>query len=149
MNNISTGTGLATVPQGTLEMMNRNLSIALSRIDQMEKEIARLNSVIDVDNLNVVDWIDKQSFVNLLMEKNLLQAARLTSSQKVGNPKRFLDRLMRELDLFSIHEGSTNPSNNKSAWRISDRKILFHRQRAVERVQMLIKYGRDTFKKID
>jgi hypothetical protein len=68
MNNLNTGTGLATVPQGTIEMMNRNISIALSRIDQMEKEIARLNSVIDVDNLNVVDWIDKQSFVNQIDE---------------------------------------------------------------------------------
>ena len=65
MNNHTTNQGLTTVPQGTIEMMNRNLSLALSKIDQMEKEIARLNSVIDVDNLNVVDWIDKQSFVNL------------------------------------------------------------------------------------
>ena len=117
-----------------------------SEIIALKSQVKELEEVVDPAAVKMINWVDKNTFVQLLEDLGLMDQARKYSSKKKGDSKRFLDRLMRELDLFSVHEGSEPPtSKTKQVWRVSERKIMFHRTEAVERFKMMLKYGRETF----
>lgn len=117
-----------------------------AEVKSLKAQVKSLEEAVDPDAVKSINWIDKNSFVQLLEDLGLMDQARKYSNKKKGDNKRFLDRLMRELDLFRVHEGSEPPvSSNKDVWRVSERKLLFHRKSAVERFKLMLKYGREKF----
>ncbi len=78
-------------------------------------------------------WLDKRAFVSVLSEAGLMIAARSQSVGESADDMRYLNRLMRDFDIFSIYEGATEPPASKQVWKLSPKKLLFHRTRAVER----------------
>ena len=129
-------------------VLQRDLQKALAEIHSLRTKVEALENVVDPDCIKMINWIDKTAFVQLLEDKGLMAMARQYQSRKQGDSKRFLDRLMRELDLFHIHEGSTMPSGmSHHVWRMSERRVLFHRESALQRFQMLAKKGRAYFAK--
>jgi hypothetical protein len=129
-----------------ISVMQRDMLEMRSEISALKAQVKDLEAVVDPAAAKMINWVDKNTFVQLLEDLGLMDQARKYSSKKKGDSKRFLDRLMRELDLFNVHVGNEPPtSKTKQVWRVSDRKVMFHRIEAVERFKTMLKYGRETF----
>lgn len=101
----------------------------IARLKRGQKEISdSLNSSNDE-----LDWIDKRTFVLLLTDAGLMDAARVNSPCSSADNFRYMSRLMRDWEIFATHEGSGEPSSIKQVWKLSSKKVLFHKTRAVER----------------
>lgn len=129
-----------------ISVMQRSLLELKAEVTSLKSQVKALEDIVDPEAVKLINWIDKSAFVQLLEDQGLMDQARKYSSKKKGDSKRFLDRLMRELDLFNVHEGEEPPtSSNKQVWRISERRVMFHREGAVARFKSLIKCGREAF----
>ena len=91
-----------------------------------------------------LEWIDKRAFVSILNELGLMDRARAQTSRDSADNMRYLSRLMRDWHIFRIHEGTSEPSSTKHVWKLSNKKFMFHKARAVERFRTFTKM-RNTF----
>ena len=122
----------------TVERMQSFIKEQQFELAQVKKELKQLKSdhtelKHQLESTNSeLEWIDKRSFVSILVELGLMDRARAQSSRDSADNMRYLSRLMRDWHIFRIHEGTNEPSPTKHVWKLSNKKFLFHKARAVD-----------------
>lgn len=118
--------------QQTVQGLRYDLQNTKQEVSRLQREHAELKEELNSSN-NELDWVDKRTFVVLLSELGLMDAARTNNPSSSADNFRYMSRLMRDWDIFATHEGPSEPSASKQVWKLSNKKVLFHKTRAVQR----------------
>ena len=105
---------------------------------QLNADHQQLKDQLECTNTEL-EWIDKRAFVAILDEMGLMTAARAQSQSSSADNMRYLSRLMREWHIFRIHDEGSDPPLSKHVWKLSTKKLLFHKSRAVEQFRVFTK----------
>ncbi len=129
----------------SVEIMQEKLraqQFEIANLKSTQKELKRqhegLKEQLETANAET-EWVDKRTFVNILNELGLMDAARSQSKTDTADDQRYLNRLMRDWCIFRTHEGTGDPPATKQVWKLSTKKLLFHRSRAVDQFRIFTK----------
>ncbi len=133
--------------QQTVQGMRYDLQATKQELNSLQREHNELKEEVNSSNKEL-DWVDKRTFVLALGEFGLMDAARVNSPATSADNFRYLSRLMREWDIFATHDGPQEPTHSKQVWKLSSKKVLFHKVRAIERFRQFTRM-RSSFSRAD
>ena len=129
----------------TMDLMQERMKIQAFELESLKSKHKQLNEShlalkAQLESTNSeLEWIDKRTFVNILTEMGLMSAARRNSESDTADNVRYLNRIMRDWLIFRIHEDPKEPPLSKHVWKLSTKKLLFHKTRAVEQFRIFTK----------